>query len=119
MKRFSKILPFLLIATVMIGCAAKNPVQANHPNALNNFDSYAYDTLLTAQAALEGAKAQINLYPQAKPILNQAIAAYNTAQASYKVYHTAGGGDITQLQMQLTDVVTAVAQVQKAFGAKL
>jgi hypothetical protein len=115
-KLTAALLPVLLLMIMFSGCAAKS---ATHPNQLNSFDGSAYDTLITAQAALESAKAQINVYPEAKPILNEAIASYNVALASYKAYHNAGGGDISQLQAQLIDVVKAVANVQKAFGVTL
>lgn len=116
-KLIAALLPILLLAMLFSGCAAKG-VKV-HPNQLNDFDGYAYDTLITAQAALEGARDKVAAYPAAKPVLNQAIAAFNLAEASYKTYHTTGGGDTSQLQQQLLAVVSAVAEVQKAFGAKL
>ncbi len=68
-----------------VGCM-KQPI---HPGAVNQFDSAAYDTLVTVQAAIEEASKQIAAYPTLKPELNKVIDAYNTAQAAYKTYHKA------------------------------
>jgi hypothetical protein len=97
------------------GCAAKAAV---HPGALNAADSQAYDTLIIAQAALNESKAQFAAIPEAKQPLNDAIAAYDTAEASYKVYHSTGSGDISSLNAQLGELVKAIAAIQKQFGGK-
>lgn len=107
----------LVLALFMLGCAGKAPVK--HPGAINDFDSYAFDTLLTAHGALNEAKAQAPSHPEAKELINQAIASYNSAQAAYKIYHASGSGDYSGLQQQLGELVKSIAQVQKAFGVTL
>ena len=112
-------LAFVAVAMIASspGCAAAKPI---HPGAVNQFDSTAYDSLITVQAALTTAKGQIAAFPQFKPQLNQAIAAYNTAQAAYKVYHTAAlAGDTSQqaaLSAEITTLTQQVAQLLTSMG---
>lgn len=114
MRRLGIVLSLWLVLGV--GCASKNQ-HISHPNAINQVDSSAYDTLLTAQAALEEAKAHISEHPEAKQVLNQAIASYNSAQAAYKIYHGLGdpqsGAD---LATSLSQLLASVSEVEKVFG---
>lgn len=72
----------------LTGCA-KNPVVV-HPGSLSAFDSAAYDTLLTAQAAIESATTEVVAnYPNLKPEINTVRKTYTAAQAAYKAYHEA------------------------------
>ena len=118
------ILPLILIvALASFGCAAKQNTAPAHPNQLSQFDGYAYDTLITIQAALNQVKTEVLGFPQYKPQVNQAIAAYNVAQAAYKTYHTSAATNPTtepqaqaNLQAQLTDLAGQIAMLEKAFG---
>ncbi len=101
---------------VMSGCPKQ--VRAVHPNAINQFDSDAFDTLLTAQAAIEQAKIEEPKFPQAKGVLNQAIFSYNTAVSAYMVYHSAGAVNTAELQISLRNLAAALVQMQSAFGLK-
>lgn len=104
----------LIVVLAFGGCAKKPPI---HPGAINEFDSYAYDTLLTAQAGITEAKTQLASNPSAKEPLNQAISAYNAALATYNLYHaTQDPAAQATLQNQLNGVISAVAAVQKSFG---
>ncbi len=79
-----------LILTIVVfsGCAAKQPATLR-PGALNAFDSATFDTLVTAQAALETASKEVTAFPAVKPELNKAIDLFNAAEISYKAYHEA------------------------------
>jgi hypothetical protein len=106
-------LPALLIL-VLAGCAAQNPTTVSHPGAINSFDSNAYDSLVTAQGAIDAAKPLATSAGQ-KAILNKVIAAYNEAKNAYLLYHSqlaAGGNvDTAALSAQLTSLVQATANL--------
>jgi predicted lipoprotein len=109
---------FLITAVLALsiwGCA---PGPTTHPGAVNSFDSTSYDTLVTAQAALEQAKTQFASTPAAVPYLNKAISAYNVAEAGWQAYHSTAGGSVTatQLTQELNDALSAIAAVQKTFA---
>jgi hypothetical protein len=108
-------LVLVLPLTLAAGCAIR------HPNQRNAFDGATYDTLIVAQAALNQAKVEVAAFPQYKEQVNQAIAAYNAARAAYALYHTAAAGAPTQdeLQAQISDLVSRIASLEKAFGVKL
>lgn len=115
MKKF--LIAILVGASLLSGCATKGA--KSHPNAINAFDSTAYDTLVTAQAAIEAAKADIGAHPEAKDVLNKAIATYNSAEAAYSIYHSLGDpSQQVELQKQLSDLIASVGGVEKAFGRK-
>lgn len=103
------ILLFALLLPVTLVSCGHGAVQ--HPGAVNAFDSNAYDSLVTAQAAIEQAKT--NLPPQFKTQLNQVIAGYNTAMNAYKTYHSASvqgtAPDPAALQAQIDQLVASVA----------
>lgn len=103
-----------LLLALMCGCAAKHI----HPGAINQADSDIYDTLLVSQAAIEQAKTDVVSYPAAKPILNEAIAAYDTAETAYIAYHDGKSADLVGLQIQVAALLKDIAQVQTAFGKK-
>lgn len=82
---------YILIATsclmLFAGCASKTPI---HPGSLSTFDSTAYDTLLTSQAAIEAASTEVVAnYPALKLQMNEVRKAYTATQAAYKAYHEA------------------------------
>lgn len=111
------LIAILLGASLISGCAAKGA--KSYPNAINAFDSTAFDTLVTAQAAIEAAKADITAHPEAKDVLNKAIAAYNSAEAAYSIYHSLGDpAQQAEMQKQLSDLIASVGQVEKSFGRK-
>lgn len=102
---------FILILALLLSSCARPTVI--HPGAINSFDSTAYDTLITEQAAIEQAKTSIAQFPAAKPTLNKVIDQYNVTYEAYKVYH-ASGGDQTTLQAQINSLVTNVASLIKS-----
>ena len=112
------ILPILLalVLTLMPGCqhAAVTP----HPNQISTFDGAAYDGLIVAQASITQAKTLITAHPEFKTELNQAIAAYNTAIAAYKLYHSqaAGAPSSADLQSQVVALTSSVSQLLAKLG---
>lgn len=94
-----------------------------HPGAVNPVDSQLYDTLLTAQTAIEEAKVQVPTLPKLKEPLNKIIAAYNNVWKDYASYHTAlvagtttPGQDkllLTQVQAILSGLQTAITEAKK------
>ncbi len=112
-----QLLPILLVL-LLAGCAKTIVL---HPGAMNAFDSQAYDVLVTAQASLTQAKASVQTsFPQFRPQLNQVIAAYNTVQAAYKLYHTSAAGAPSQadLQASLDGLVTQLGSLLTSLGVK-
>lgn len=113
----------LLFSLLLILSACAGTMTPAHPGQLNAFDGAAYDSLIIAQASLSQASQQVTAAPtlaKYKAQLNQAIAAYNTAQAAYKLYHSAPTADqATALQAQLADVVSQVSKLLTALGVSL
>lgn len=109
----------LAAAFLQAGCA--KTLTPSHPNQINQFDGVAYDTLITVQGSLNQAKMLAPQFPQFKTELNQAIAAYNSAIAAYKLYHSAGTGapDATALQTQITALVGSVSKLLSDLGVKI
>jgi PBP1b-binding outer membrane lipoprotein LpoB len=109
----ARLAPIVLLALILSSCAM-NPAAVSHPGAINSFDSNAYDSLVTAQGAIDAAKPLATSQGQ-KDVLNQVIASYNTCKNAYLLYHTqmVGGGnvDTTQLASQLTALVSASANL--------
>jgi uncharacterized protein YcfL len=112
MRKSLKLSAVVLVLLMIVSCSSKRPI---HPGALNQSDSVAYDTLLTAQAAIEQAKVEVANYPAAKPFLNKTIVSYNIAQAAYKGYH-AGTENLASVQAQIAVVVQNIAELQKQLG---
>lgn len=90
-----------------------------HPGAVNVFDSNAYDTLLTVQAALETASKEVVNYPNLKPELNHAIDAYNVAMIAYKGYHEAALAGKPTDQASLAAMIKSLSTTVAAVIAKL
>lgn len=114
------ILALALCATPIIttGCATS---AAQHPGAINAFDSQAYDTLLTVQAGIEAAKVQFANTPAAKEPLDKLRALYNTTMNAYKVWHSVASVDPAAQQAlanQITAVKTSLASLLATFGGK-
>lgn len=109
---------FKIISTfvlgVMLGCAA-HTVKAPIPGALNTFDSDSYQTLMTAQATLNSLKSTVATTPSLKPVLNEAISAYDIAETAWQAYHAAASSALqSSLTTALDDLNTKVATLQTA-----
>jgi len=108
MKKF--VLVGLLALTVALsGCpSAKTPDQPATPAA--SWDTITYQTLISVQAALNGAKAQAAALPQFKTQINQAITAYNAAEAAFKLYETGAKNPADQsvINQQISAVASQV-----------
>lgn len=108
-----------LILVTVLACSACTSVKTvQHPGSLNSFDNFAYDSLITEQAAINQAKSEISKYPQAKTQLNNVITQYDTTQAAYKVYHLAlvagSSPSNTALQTSINSLITNVATLIKS-----
>lgn len=123
--RLTVILTFIAILFT-IGCQKK---VTPHPNQLNAFDGQAYDSLVSAQAALEEAKGQYasgKLPPAAKVIINDAGALYESARTGWLYWRDISmgikSGDVNEAQARLQDdlaqLSTAIAKVAAIKGAK-
>lgn len=114
------VIPFVLMLATSVyetGCAKSATV--SHPGAVNQFDSSTYDSLRTAQAAIEQARTQVGTNPTLKTAVNKAIASYNAAEDAYVAYHKAavlGAVPDTATLSQL--LATLVGDIQAIKGAK-
>ena len=84
------------------------------PNAVDQFDAWAFSSLTEARAGIEQAKAEAlagNLPAASVPIINQAIGAYDLAEGLAARYHDSGGTgpDAAQLQAEITADISQVA----------
>jgi predicted lipoprotein len=115
----------LLAVTFTVGCQ-KNLVTA-HPNQINTFDGQTYDTLVTAQAALDEAKSQFaqgKLPAGSKIVINAGGAAYEAARSSWATWRDISlgvkAGDVNAAQLQLNSdmlaMATAIAKVVALTG---
>jgi hypothetical protein len=100
-----------------------------HPNQLNVFDGQAYDSLVSAQAALDEAKGQYasgKLPPSSKTVINDAGAAYESARTGWVYWRDVSmgikSGDVneaqTKLQDDLAQLAVAIAKVVAVKGGK-
>lgn len=119
-KNFRVYLLVSVLAFTLSGCAKQSAgtVAPTHAGAANSFDSATYDALVSAQAAIEQAK--VGITPSKKALLNQVIAAYNTAEAAYSAYHAAAtaGSLMTGQQADLQSKMTALQNGLSQLGAK-
>lgn len=111
------VIPIALLLLVA-GCATKS--YTVHPGAANLFDSQAYDTLYVAHATIEQTKTELTTNQfgattnAVKTALNALIDAYNIADASYVVYHSAAvsgkqtAAQTTTLQNNLVNVTNSM-----------
>lgn len=122
-----KPLIMLLLLPLVLSTQACAAHYAVHPGALNAADSAAYDTLLTAQGAINQARAdnQANpLPPDLKAALNQLVQAYNLARASWLTYRGALSANqpadayYAQLNQNLTDLANAIRNFATGKGVK-
>lgn len=107
MKRTMLAILGLGVATMLPGC--HKPVNAPlPPGAINSFDASSYQSLMTAQAALNTLKQAEPQAPQIKPYLNQAIQDYDAAEAAWQTYHASGSnsaGVSASLAVLTTDIL--------------
>jgi hypothetical protein len=84
---------------------------------LNTIDSAAYDTLLSAQAAIDQARLDFKsgrLPAQTKPALEALVSSYNVARASWLTYRDAISTDasadeyLTRLNQNLVELTAAM-----------
>ena len=113
------LIPIMVVLMLLssLGCAGKKVV-AVHPGSVSDYDSYAYDLLLTEQAAITEARAQFvagKLPAEAHDPLNKASNQYNATLAIWKAYH-ATGGDATALQQAINVLVATVGALQGVLG---
>jgi hypothetical protein len=82
------------------------------PGAGQRLDGTSYQTLMTAQATLNSLKASAAGLPSIKPVLNQAISAYDIAETSWQAYHaaatTANQAAVTRSLANLNGSLTAL-----------
>jgi hypothetical protein len=102
----------LALALSFAGCAKK--VAAPLPGAINSFDQMSYTTLMDAQAGINAVKAdvasgKVALTAAQKGVLNQAIADYNIAEASYQAYHSGSTSDTAGLTAAINQIVADIA----------
>ena len=105
----------LVLLLTLTGCSYIKKTVPIHPGAISNLDSYAYDILLTEQAAINQARSQYlgNTLPAAaKGPLNVAIDQYNSTMKGWQSYHANGQGETT-LQQALDALVKAVGELEK------
>ena len=87
-----------------------------HPGAISNLDSYAYDVLISEQAAITSARTQYMqraLPENAKAPLNAAIDQYNVTMSAWQSYHLSKQGE-TALQQALNSLIAAVGALERA-----
>jgi predicted lipoprotein len=109
--RITLVATVLLTLTLLAGCATANKPTTLPPGAINSFDANSYIALMGVQAGLNSVKADYaagKVPAQYKPQMNQAIAAYNTAQASWSAYHSGANGDTAALTRAISQATTAV-----------
>jgi hypothetical protein len=109
-----------VLLIVLYACAP-----AIHPNAVSQLDSTTYDALITANAAINQAKADVaagTLPASATQVVNDTVAAYNTARGAWLTYrHTveslapgaaAPAAETAALEAALSSLTTAITNLQ-------
>lgn len=130
----------LLLALSLVGCH-KAAVTVPVPGSINTVDAYAYRSVSDAQAALTSVKTweQCSVmqfpptvtvdgvvavcdpaagpFPAAyKGVLDDAINAYNVAQAAAKAYHAGAISDTTALTAAITQLTSSIAAMLTKVG---
>jgi hypothetical protein len=109
----------LLLPLLLAGCGKVH--YTPHPGSVSTFDSAAYDALLDYKAALDQVKddyAKGKLPPESKGYINQAVAAYNTADSAWQAYHVGATGNAQQLQDAINAFAQSIADIRATFGGK-
>lgn len=113
--RLFLVLALCFAPIITTGCKTATTVQ--HPGSINAADSQIYDILVSVRAALVTASTNFGSNPKAVPILNDLRKAFDTADAAYQAYHTAGVANATveaSLNSQLAGLQTQLAALPKA-----
>ena len=114
----------LLLGVLCLGSSGcQNKAYVNHPGSANTFDSQSYDALNVANSLIVATKADLASNKFTAPVahdvataLNNLITAYDAANTSYQVYHTAAlAGNATSTQQ--ADVQNKLAVVASATSA--
>jgi len=113
----------ILVFTLLLPLAFSGCIHGYkaHPGSINTFDSVSYDAILDYKAALDEAKTEYakgQLPPASKEYINQAVAAYNTADSSWQLYHSGHTENIQQLQADINAFAQSIAALRAAFGGK-
>ena len=121
--RLAGLAALLVVGLASSTVACKSAAYRVHPGAVDVFDSQSYDVLLVAQATLRQAKADAEsgaLPAAAAAPLNQAIKAYDVADAAWQAYHAAGANPATKntLQQSLVSLTAALSELQQLTPAK-
>ena len=125
-KARATVLLTVIAVIFTIGCQKK---VTPHPNQLNAFDGQAYDSLVSAQAAIDEAKGQYasgKLPPSSKAIINDAGAVYESARTGWLYWRDVSmgikSGDVNEAQARLQDdlaqLSAAIAKVVAIKGGK-
>ena len=120
-NRISFVVLALALSIVPVGCAkasgSPSPA-ALAPGAANQFDQQTYQILSAAQATINSLKSTVATTPSLKQALNDAITAYDTAEAMAQVYHaqvTAGQNPPTApVSTALSNMQTSISTLQTA-----
>jgi hypothetical protein len=110
-----------LLFCFLLACG--NPSTAVTPTPVQqSADSQIAAWLLTAQTAITQAEPLVATNPGLKDPLNRVIAAYNTAESAYLVYHAAvkagTSADATALTAQVTQLLSNVTAMVSLYGGK-
>jgi hypothetical protein len=133
------IFPLLLIS---LGCA-KKPLVAPVPGAVDTVDAWAFRIVSDSQAALHSVKTwqqcTVHGFPpsvlvdltsqtcdiktgpfptSATPALNDAIEAYNLAEAAGQAYHSGRSADIAGLTSAVNQLSQAISSLLSKTGGK-
>lgn len=108
----------ILFSFMTAGCAGMTHVAIVHPGAKDPFDSAAYDALKDAKKTIDEARPKLLIIdPAVKPLFNALVRSYNTADASWQIYHaTAQAGtssNATQLNQDIASLGVALAAFKK------
>jgi len=109
----------LLLSAALLSTAACSHNIAAPPTpavSASTWDQEVYRELRTARAGLAEASVQVQAYPEMKPVLNQAIRAYNAAAAAFSAYEAA---QTPANQQQLTAAVAAATAALTDFVTKV
>ncbi len=110
-----------LALVLMCGCAVLNKTNTPPPlppGFVNQYDADIFNGLVTANAAINQAKASFGTTAEAKAPINGAIKAYNDARAAYLTWHAAAATGVphTSLDNLMSIMLGAIAAVNQQFG---
>jgi len=117
-----KIPPFAVLTPLVLAVTACTAHYTVHPGALNKVDSAAYDTLLSAQAAINQARLEYDagrLPQSSKEGLDQLVQVFNAARASWLAYRDVAQTNVspdpyfTELNKNLADLALAIRNLKE------